>query len=92
MISPAQPGPARVDAAGAQPLAKTAFVVENQNGEVTSFTTDDQGRFRTLLAPGRYKVSLKARTRGVGHYGPFEVFVVAGKMIKVQWKCDSGLR
>ena len=92
LISPSQPGPARVDVAGAQPLAKTAFVVENQNGEVTSFTTDDQGRFRTLLAPGNYKVSLKGRTRGVGRYGPFEVDVVAGKMTKVQWKCDSGLR
>jgi hypothetical protein len=92
LISPSQPGPARVDVASAQPLAKTAFVVENQNGEVTSFTTDDQGRFRTLLAPGNYKVSLKARTRGVGRYGPFEVDVVAGKMTKVQWKCDSGLR
>lgn len=92
LISPSQPGPARVDAAGAQPLAKTAFVVENQSGEVTSFTTDDQGRFRTLLAPGNYKVSLKAGTRRVGRYGPFEVDVVAGKMTKVQWKCDSGLR
>jgi len=92
MISPVRPGPVRVDAPSSQPLANAAFVVEDPKGEVTSFTTDDQGRFRTLLAPGHYKVSLKARTRGVGRYGPFEVDVVAGKMTKVQWKCDSGLR
>jgi hypothetical protein len=92
MISPAQPGPARVDAPSSIPLANSAFVVENQKGEVTSFTTDDQGRFRTSLAPGHYKASLKGKTRGGGRYGPFEVDVVAGKMTKVQWQCDSGLR
>jgi len=91
-ISPAQPGPTRADAPGSQPLANAAFVVENQNGEVASFTTDDQGRFRTSLAPGHYKVSIKGRKSGIGRYGPFEVDVVAGKMTKVQWECDSGIR
>ena len=90
-INPAKPGPVRIDSASA-PLANAAFVVENQKGEVTSFTTDDQGRFRTSLAPGHYKVSLKGKTRGIGRYGPFEVDVVAGKMTNVQWQCDSGLR
>jgi hypothetical protein len=90
-ISPAKPGPVRVDSASA-PLANAAFAVENQSGEVTLFTTDDQGRFRTSLAPGHYKVSLKGKTRGIGRYGPFEVDVVAGKMTKVHWQCDSGLR
>jgi hypothetical protein len=74
------------------PLANTAFVVENQNGEVASFTTDDQGRFRTLLAPGHYKVSLKGRKSTIGRFGPFEADVVPGKMAKVQWECDSGIR
>jgi hypothetical protein len=74
------------------PLANTAFVVENQAGEVASFTTDHQGHFRTALAPGHYKVSLKGKRVGVGHYGPFEVDVVAGKMTKVEWRCDSGIR
>lgn len=92
MVSPAQPGPARVDAPASMPLANAAFVVENQKGEVTSFTTDDQGRFRKLLAPGHYKISLKGKTGGIGHFGPFEVDVAAGKMTNVQWNCDSGLR
>ena len=91
-ISPARPGPISADAPSSLPLANSAFVVENQNGEVTSFTTDDQGRFRTLLAPGHYKVSIKGKRLGMGHCGPFEVDVVAGKMAKVQWDCDSGIR
>ena len=91
-ISPAQPGPIRADQPGSLPLANTAFVVENQNGEAASFTTDDQGRFRTSLVPGHYKVSIKGRKGGIGRYGPFEVDVVPGKMTKVQWECDSGIR
>jgi hypothetical protein len=91
-IVPAQPGPVRANGPGSQPLAHAAFVVENQKGEVTLFTTDAQGRFRIPLAPGHYKVSLKGKTSGVGKFGPFEVDVVAGQMTNVQWKCDSGMR
>ena len=91
-IDPTRPGPVRADAPSSRPLANTTFVVENQKGETTSFTTDDQGHFRTLLAPGHYKVSLKGRTSSIGRYGPFEVDVVAGQMTKVQWECDSGIR
>jgi hypothetical protein len=91
-IDPTRPGPVRADAPSSRPLANTTFVVENQKGETTSFTTDDQGHFRTLLAPGHYKVSLKGRTSSIGRYGPFEVDVVAGQTTKVQWQCDSGMR
>ena len=90
-IDPSRPGPVRVDAPSS-PLANTAFIVESQKGEITSFTTDDQGRFRMPLAPGHYKVSLKGKTGGIGRFGPFEVDVVAGQMTKVQWRCDSGIR
>jgi prealbumin domain-containing protein len=91
-ISPAQPGPTRADAPGSMPLANATFVVENKNGDVTSFATDDQGRFRTSLPPGHYKVSLRGRKVGIGRFGPFEGDVFAGKMTKVQWECDSGIR
>ena len=90
-IDPSRPGPVRVDAP-VSPLANTAFTVESQKGEITSFTTDDQGRFRMPLGPGHYKVSLKGKTGGVGRFGPFEVDVIAGQMTKVQWRCDSGIR
>src|SRR5437762_13898058 len=70
-VSPAQPGPARIGADASKPLSNTAFVVENEKGEVASFTTDDQGRFRTLVPPGHYNVALKGKRMGIGHFGPF---------------------
>ena len=91
-ISPANPGPIRADAAASIPLANATFVVENKNGEATSFTTDGQGRFRLSLTPGHYKVSLQGRKTTIGRFGPFEADVAAGKMTKVQWDCDSGIR
>jgi hypothetical protein len=91
-ISPTQPGPIRADAPSSKPFANAAFVVENESGEVASFTTDDQGQFRTSLTPGHYKVAMKGKKRGIGHFGPFEVDVVAGQMTKVTWECDTGIR
>jgi hypothetical protein len=91
-ISPTRAGPVRADAPSSRPLGNTAFVVENQNGSVASFTTDEGGHFRMPLAPGHYKVSLKERKGSIGRYGPFEVDVVPDQMTKVQWQCDSGIR
>jgi hypothetical protein len=91
-VSPAQPGPIRAGATGSIPLANATFVVENNDAAVSSFTTDDQGRFRALLPPGHYKVSLRGRKSSIGRFGPFEVDVASGKMTKVQWECDSGIR
>jgi carboxypeptidase family protein len=91
-ISPARPGPIRADEAGSVPLANATFAVENNSGEVASFTTDDQGRFRASLPPGHYKVSLKGRKSTIGRFGPFEVDVASGKTTNVQWECDSGIR
>ena len=91
-ISPAQPGPIRADSPGSKPFANAAFVVANEKSEVASFTTDDQGRFRISVPPGHYKVSIKGKRPGIGRYGPFEVDVAPGKMTRVQWDCDSGIR
>ena len=91
-ISPANPGPVRADAAASKPLANATFAVEKNNGEVTSFITDDQGRFRVSLPPGHYKISLKGRKTTIGRLGPFEADVALGKMTNVQWECDSGIR
>jgi hypothetical protein len=74
------------------PLANATFAVEKNNGEVTSFITDDQGRFRVSLPPGHYEISLKGRKSSIGHFGPFDADVVPGKMTRVQWECDSGIR
>jgi Prealbumin-like fold domain len=91
-ISPAKPGPTRIDAAGSLPLANATFVVEKNDREVASFTTDEKGYFRAALPPGHYKVSLTGRKSTIGHFGPFEADVAPGKMTNVQWECDSGIR
>jgi hypothetical protein len=92
-VAPAMPGPVRADAPASVPLANATWLVKDDQGAVAKeFTTDGQGRFQTLLPPGRYTVSLKGKKTGVGRFGPFEVDVVAGQITKVQWQCDSGIR
>ena len=91
-IGPVNPGPVRIGAAGSMPLAKVTFAVKKNDSEVTSFITDDHGRFRVSLPPGHYKISMKGRKSSIGRFGPFEADVAAGKMINVQWECDSGIR
>ena len=92
MIAPANPGPTRVGVAASTPLANATFAVEKNNGEVSSFITDEQGRFRISLPPGHYKISLKGRKSSIGRFGPFEADVAPGEMTNVQWECDSGIR
>src|SRR5438105_15603066 len=91
-VSPVHGGPSRIGLPDSRPLANAAFVVENPQGAVSSFTTDDQGRFHLSLEPGHYTVSLKQKRGGIGRYGPFEVDVIAGQMAKVEWRCDTGMR
>jgi hypothetical protein len=91
-ISPTHGGAIRQDEPPSNPMPNKDFVAENeQHAPVASFKTDEQGRFRLSLAPGKYSISLKAKTR-FPRCGPFVVEVVAGKMTKVNWDCDSGLR
>ncbi len=91
-VSPVHGGPSRLGVPNSRGLANTDFVVQNDKGPVTSFTTDAQGQFRISLAPGHYTVSIKERRGGIGRYGPFDADVVAGQMTKVEWQCDTGMR
>jgi hypothetical protein len=91
-VGPVHGGPSRPGLPDSKPFANAAFVVENEKGPVRSFTTDDKGRFRISLAPGHYIVSMKDKKGGIGHYGPFEVEVVADNITRVQWHCDTGMR
>lgn len=91
-ITPIRGGPTRQGEADSVPLANIAFEVK-RNGEVTkSFQTDDRGQFHIELTPGHYTIARKDWKAAVGSYGPFEVEVAQGKMTKVDWKCDSGMR
>jgi hypothetical protein len=91
-MGPIHGGPTRIGVADTRPLANTAFVVKKDDKIIASFETDDQGRFRVSLPPGKCTVSQRDGKGKVGRYGPFEVEIVAGQMKKVQWECDTGLR
>lgn len=90
-LSPVTGGPTRLGATDAKPLPQTEFVVKQGERVVTTFQTDEQGRFRVSLGPGHYSV-VKREKGAIGFFGPFEVDVADGKMKSVQWKCDSGIR
>ena len=92
LIGPTHPGPVRPGIASTSPLANAAFVVSNETGAVSEFTTDDQGHFKILLAPGHYTVMKKGAQTRVGRYGPFDAEVAAGQITRVEWQCDTGMR
>ena len=91
-VSPIHGGPSRQGVSDSRPLANAEFLVAKEHSTVTSFQTDDQGRFKISLLPGHYTISKKDWTAHLGSYGPFEVDVVAGQMKRVQWDCDTGIR
>ena len=91
-IGPVRGGPSRQGVPDSRPLANAEFLVTKENSTVTSFHTDDQGRFQISLLPGHYTISRKNWTAAIGSSGPFEVDVIAGQMKRVQWSCDTGIR
>ena len=91
-ISPIRGGPSKVGVPNSAPLRNTEFVVENRAGLVVPFKTDEEGRFRVPLSPGRYTVRTAQIKAKIGKCGPFEVEVEATGFKKVQFACDSGMR
>ena len=93
LVTPIRPGPIRAgsETPTAAPLPNATFSVTSDSGAVTRFTTDTMGRFKILLEPGHYVVVL-AENRFPKPCGPFEVNVEPGKMARVEWRCDSGMR
>jgi hypothetical protein len=90
-VSPSRPGPQRADAPSKAPVANTAFIVQKGKEKVASFTTDSEGHFQVSLPPGHYIVSREDARAAIGRLR-FEVEVVAGKMTRVDWTGDSGMR
>jgi hypothetical protein len=85
-------GPVKQGVPDSKPLANTTFVVKQGDLTITSFTTDDQGRFRISLPSGHYTVWKKDWNSRVGFYGPFPIDITAGQIKKVQWNCDTGMQ
>lgn len=90
-ISPIRGGPSKVGVPNSAPLRNTEFVVEDSAGVTVTFKTDEEGRFRVPLPPGRYTVRT-AQKKKIGRCGPFEVEVETAGFKKVQFACDSGMR
>jgi hypothetical protein len=90
-MSPGRPGPLRQGDPETMPVPKTRFVVQKEGKQVASFTTDAEGGFRVSLEPGRYTVVRDDASARVGHWH-FEAEVTAGKVTRVQWTGDSGMR
>jgi hypothetical protein len=91
MVSPNRPGPIRKDQPSAGPAANVKFVVKKGETQVSSFTTDADGRFRVSLPAGTYTVLREDPGARIGRWR-FEAEVKPGEVIKVQWVGDSGMR
>ena len=91
-IGPIHGGPSRIGVSDSRPLANTAFVVKKEGKIIASFQTDDHGRFRVSVPPGKSTVSKEGAKGRVGSCGPFVAEIIAGQITKVQWECDSGMR
>lgn len=77
-IGPIHPGAA----------ANTAFIVQQDERVVATFTTDEAGRFTVNLPAGHYTASLKQRPP-IGQFGPFGFDVEDGQVAVVEWHCDN---
>jgi hypothetical protein len=92
LVSPIRPGPIRKDEGpSVAPVGNAQFVVKAGDATVQTFTTDGEGRFRVTLPPGHYVVMREGAPPRIGRWH-FEADVVAGRVTKVNWTADSGMR
>jgi Carboxypeptidase regulatory-like domain len=73
-----------------KPISATVTVT-GPSGEVTTFTSDADGRFRIDLPPGTYELT----TQGGNHpqlLQPVKVTVAAGTYTRVRLLLDTGIR
>ena len=91
VVSPARPGPITKDGPSVAPVPNVQFLVKAGDATVKTFTTDGQGRFQVDLPPGHYVIAREGALPRIGRWH-FEAEVVAGKMTKVNWTADSGMR
>ncbi len=90
-VSPSRPGPQRIGETGRAPAGQVAFVVHKGEEQVAAFTTDAEGHFHVALPPGHYSVGRNDAGAAIGRWH-FDTDVVTGKVTKVDWTADSGMR
>ncbi len=72
--------------------ARGFTLVFSRGGEVAGrVKTDSDGRYRIRLAPGRYSVRI-GRKRSFKVPDPSSARVRAGRLIRVDFKVDTGIR
>lgn len=90
-VTPAHPGPIHKGEIAQAPAGHLTFAVYRGEEKVASFTTDAAGQFRVALPPGHYVVRREGAGAAIGRW-QFEAEVASGKMTKVTWTGDSGMR
>ena len=74
------------------PAANTRLLFFRSGAQVSSVQTSATGTYRVTLAPGEYGVRI-ARKSGVGRkIEPSTVRVVRGRVLRVNFSIDTGIR
>ena len=81
----------RVDVPCDAPAAGVVLVFSRFGRVVTRTTTSRSGAYRLALRPGRYGVTTARRTIGSG-LTPRSVLVPRGRVARVDFKLDTGIR
>lgn len=90
-VSPACPGPQRLDQECIEPLANTRVLLIDATGRaVGAATTSAQGEFAIEAAAGAYRIEVGGGR--LPHCPKAEITVTAGRQRRVDIACDSGMR
>ncbi len=77
-----------------QPFQATIVVWDaERNQKVSTFTTDEEGRFRVALAPGEYYIDPQSPNPGAPPTGtPQTVTAPPDRFVRIAIQYDSGIR
>ena len=91
-ISPACPGPVRLDRECPDlPYQGYLWVMDRDGNLIAEISTDIEGSFRVKLPPGSYVIAMPEGTT-YPYLQPQPALVAAGQFTKLELVLDSGLR